>query len=226
MPRINRREGTVGADRLSDVAQERILNALFERTIPVGAFLSQRDLSTLLDVPIQPLRDALKVLEADGLVTIHARSGIQFIKPDMAFHHNTYQFRTLIERSGARRYAEVGDIAEIEQLIGDHHALIERIEREPIDDAVIDEVEDLERRLHDGMIASLNNPLIEAAAARLKNYVLLMRLDRVLTKPFLLRTLNEHLEILRACADRDAVAAEQAVTAHFQAVMSRLIGSL
>lgn len=228
MPRISKQEGATNltALRLSDLAYKRLLDALFQRKISVGAFLSQNYLSQLLEVPIQPLRDALKVLEADGLVTIHPRSGIQFIHPDMAFHHHTYQFRTLIERSAARRYADVGDANEIDALINDHNALVARIQQQPIDDLIIDKVEELELRLHDGMVGSLNNPLIEAAAARLKNYVLLIRLDRVLTTPFLLQTLNEHLEILKACANRDPGGAEKAVVAHFQASMGRLLGNL
>jgi DNA-binding GntR family transcriptional regulator len=74
------------------------------------------------------------------------------------------------------------------------------------------------------MIASLRNPLIENTARRLKNYVTLIRLDRLITEPLALRTLREHLEILEAAARRDAAAAENAVAGHFQAALQRILG--
>ena len=67
-----------GGSRLSDLAYERILETLFQKKIPAGAFLSQNDLVELLGIPVAPVRDALKVLETEGIVTIHPRSGIQF----------------------------------------------------------------------------------------------------------------------------------------------------
>ena len=44
--------------RLSDVAYSRILEALFDRQLPAGAFVSQSDLVALLGIPVGPLRDA------------------------------------------------------------------------------------------------------------------------------------------------------------------------
>src|SRR5213595_1691656 len=67
-------------------------SSLCETKVPVGAFVSQSELVQLLDVPLQPLRDALRVLEAEGVLTIHPRSGIQFLKPDLELARSTYQF--------------------------------------------------------------------------------------------------------------------------------------
>ena len=66
-----------GSGRLSDLAYTRILETLFDRKIPAGAFVSQNDLVKLLGIPVAPLRDALRVLETEGVLTIHPRSGIQ-----------------------------------------------------------------------------------------------------------------------------------------------------
>ena len=50
-----------GSGRLSDLAYTRILETLFDRKIPAGAFVSQNDLVKLLGIPVAPLRDALSV---------------------------------------------------------------------------------------------------------------------------------------------------------------------
>jgi DNA-binding GntR family transcriptional regulator len=210
--------------RLSDIAYRKILEGLFDRTIPAGSFVSQNSLVDALGVPVQPLRDALRVLEAEGVVTIHPRSGIEFLKPDLELARSTYHFRTIIERAAARRYAEVGDQREFASLIEAHESLIREIEGGAFDAAIVDRLENVEEQLHGGMVASLNNPLVENAALRLKNYVRLILMERLLTPPLALRTLKEHLVLLRAIKDRDPDAAEAAVVSHFQAALQRILG--
>src|SRR3954453_1287865 len=87
----------VPAKRLSDLAYDRILECLFDRRVSAGAFVSQGELSELVGLPVAPLRDGLRVLEAEGILTIHPRSGIQFVKPGLELTRSTYQFRSILE---------------------------------------------------------------------------------------------------------------------------------
>jgi len=209
---------------LSDKAYDAILKGLFDRTIPLGAELSQADLVRLFGMTMQPLRDALRRLETEGLVTIHARSCIRFIRSDLELSRSTYQFRSLIERAGARALAESGDAGEIQAMVDGHSALLARLEEgswEPDDEAMLDR---LEEQLHGALISALRNQLIEVTARRLKNYVTLVRLDWLTTRPLAIRTLREHLDILTACVARDADAAEAALVTHFQLALQRLLG--
>jgi DNA-binding GntR family transcriptional regulator len=163
-------------------------------------------------------------LETEGILTIHARSGIEFLKADLELARSTYQYRSIIERAAARAYAESADSAEIAALIDDHRSLLERVEREGATDAVNIDMEKLEQRFHGSMIAALQNPLIEVTARRLKNYVSLIRLNRRSTAPRVIRTIREHLEVLEGCAARNPEAAEAALTYHFQAALQRILG--
>lgn len=210
--------------RLGEVAYQAILEGLFTRKVPTGAFLSQNDLVRLLGLPIQPLRDALRVLETEGVLTIHPRAGIEFLKPDLELARSTYQFRSIIERTAARTFAETADPAVIDQLLADHKALIAQITAKGWLPEHLPQLEALESRLHGQMVASLRNPLIETAARRLKNYLILIKLDRRITAPLALRTLREHAEILEACKQRDADQAEAALVRHFQAALQRMLG--
>jgi DNA-binding GntR family transcriptional regulator len=220
----NRSEDAAPARRLSDEAYERILEALFERRVPAGAFVSQSELSEIVDVPVAPLRDALRMLEAEGILKIHPRSGIQFVRPGLELTRSTYQFRSILERAAIQIFAEQGDEAEIDAIHDRHTALIATIEKDGLRPEQFKEVEALERMLHNAVIASLRNPLIETSYRRMHNYLRLLRLDRKLTAPVVLRTLREHLDILLACKARDAEAAKAALDAHFQAAMQRSLG--
>ena len=210
--------------RLSDVAYSRILEGLFDRRLPAGAFVSQNDLVKLLGIPVAPLRDALRVLEAEGVLTIHPRSGIQFVKPGLELTKATYQFRTIVERAAARVFAETADDAELADLSTRHGHIMERIEAEGLTPGAIEEIEELELALHNAIIASLGNPLIETTYRRMHNYLRLVRLDRKLTAPIALRSLREHMEIIAACKARDPDKAETAIQAHFVAALQRHMG--
>ncbi len=209
---------------LSETAYQAILEGLFTRKVPAGAYLSQNDLVRLLGLPVQPLRDALRILETEGVLTIHPRAGIEFLKPDLELARSTYQFRTMIERTAARTYAETADSVAIAKLLKDHETLIKQITAKGLEVENLPQLESLEGRLHGEMVASLRNPLIETAARRLKNYLTLIKLDRRITAPLALRTLREHVEILEACVRRDADQAEAALVRHFQAALQRIFG--
>jgi len=209
---------------LAEKAYQAILQGLFDRTIPAGSEYSQAELMRQLGLTAQPLRDALRTLVNEGLVTMVARSCVRFIRADLELSRSTYQFRSLLERAGARALAEKGDAVEIRNLMDEHIALLEELERGelgPREQATLDA---LENRLHGALTFYLRNPLIETTAKRLKNYLTLVRLDWLTTKPLAIRTVREHLDILKACAMRDADAAEAALAAHFQQALQRLLG--
>lgn len=210
--------------RLSDLAYTRILETLFDRKIPAGAFVSQNDLVKLLGIPVAPLRDALKVLETEGVLTIHPRSGIQFVKPGLELTRSTYQFRGILERAAVAVYAETADDAELAEIERRHLAAMQDLEAEGLSDRVKQELEDLEIVLHNAIIGSLNNPLIDTSYKRMHNYLKLVRLDRRLTVPLAQRSIREHLEIIRACKARDPERAAAALSAHFNAALQRHMG--
>jgi DNA-binding GntR family transcriptional regulator len=216
-------EGEVESD-LAEKAYQAILQGLFDRTIPPGSEFSQAELMRLLGLTAQPLRDALRTLKNEGLVTIRARSSIRFIRADLELSRSTYQFRSLIERAGARALASLGDAAEIESLLNDHVALLERLQHGELGPKEKETLHALENRLHGALTFYLRNPLIDTTARRLKNYLTLVRLDWLMTKPLAIHTVREHLEILRACTTRDADAAEAALANHFQQALQRLLG--
>ena len=217
-------DGRRNSRLLSDVAYSRILENLFDRQLPAGAFVSQNDLVTLLGVPVGPLRDALRVLEAEGVLKIHPRSGIEFVKPGLELTRSTYQFRTIIERAAVRRFAETAPSELLNELRAEHEALIARLVSGEIDDDSLCEFERLEGRLHNSIVGIMTNPLIELSYRRMHNYLRLVRLDRRLTAPLALRSLDEHMQIIDACIARDADRAEAAVRAHFTEALQRHMG--
>jgi DNA-binding GntR family transcriptional regulator len=222
---IGEEDGLVrNGGRLSEVAYARILEILFERRLPAGAFVSQNELVKMTGVPLAPLRDALRVLETDGIVMIHPRSGIEFIKPGLELTRATYQFRGIIESSAVSVYAETADDAEMLEVERRHLRVVETVETEGLTPAVRAELEALEEVLHNAIVASLRNPLIDTSYRRIHNYLRILRLDRKVTAPLALRSLREHLAIVKACRARNPDEARAALQTHFANAMQRNMG--
>ncbi len=209
--------------RLSDLAYRRILEVLLQRRLPIGSFVSQAELVALTGVPVGPLRDALRMVEAEGLVTIHPRAGIQFVKPGMELTRSTYQFRSIIESAAVVHFAESASDLEIEGLDRRHRAAIAQVETAGLSPLLQEELEALEAVLHGAIVGSLNNPLINSSYRRVRNYLGLIRLDRRITVPLVLRSLKEHMAIIEACRRRSPADAVAALQAHFAAALERML---
>ena len=212
--------------RLSDLAHRRFRKALFDGRLQPGATVSQSDLVKLLDVPVGPLRDALRVLQAEGLLTIHARSGIEIRKPDLNLLRHTYQMRLILERPAVRLFAEAAPMADIEALVEAHHKAIAMVDGRDFADDEPPAIEALDRRFHMRLIGALANPLVDTAYAQSQSFVRLIRMDRHFrySTVIAVRTFQEHIAILEAMRHRDSAAAEAALEAHFTKAMQRAMG--
>jgi DNA-binding GntR family transcriptional regulator len=208
---------------LSALAYERFKVALFERRIEAGAFMSQSELVALLGVPLGPVRDALLTLQAEGLVTIRARSGIEIAKADFALIRNTYQLRFMLERQAVRRFAEAGKLERMKAMEAEHVALAKALRGREISAAQAYRVSETDLGFHQEVIGVLANPLVNRAYKQTHDFVQLIRADRLYGLSFAMieRTVQEHLAIIRACRARDPAAAEAALEEHFAKAMQR-----
>ena len=221
-----RERDTARLRSLSDIAYERFMDALFDRRITPGATVSQANLMRILDVPVAPLRDALRVLQTEGLLMIHARSGIELAKPDFGMIRNTYQLRAILERAAIRNFAEAAPLHLLEQLAACQEAVISAVHGREIGAAEALAVEQIDFGFHMQVVSCLQNPLIATTYRQANSFDRLIRLDRAFGRSASLvtRTMTEHLAILQACLRRNCDAAEAALEDHFARAMQRAMG--
>lgn len=101
------------ADTLSLPEQiaKRIGSAIIAGDIPGGARLQEVELATRFRVSRAPIREALRILERDGLVELHARRGAQVTQLTAAELNNIFDPRIVLNGLLARRVAERADAA-------------------------------------------------------------------------------------------------------------------
>jgi len=211
---------------LSDVAYQRFKQRLFDHTIDLGAVMTQGQLSEMLDVPVTPLRDAIRTLHAEGLVEILPRNGIRIVRPGMEIIRHTYQMRRLIEKEAVSHFCSVCSQEEIDRFTRTHDKVEERIRAGLRQPELGDAIEAMEREFHDTMVGSLGNPYIDAVYAQAGDRIKVIRIDRryVITPPLVQNTIAEHRAVIRALEKRDVAAAVKAMEDHMSSALQRAMG--
>ncbi len=209
---------------LSDLAYQRILEALFDSRLPMGARITQGDLVQVTQMPVGPLRDALRILEADGIVTIHPRSGIEVIRRSTELTRSTYQFRTIIERAAARSLARGAAEADLRQLEQVHRDAVAEFAALDPNANVADTLGQIEDIFHPALVRALDNALVDTAYRRLQLMARIIKVnDKVYPRAALI-SMGEHLEVIAACLARDPDAAEAAIARHLSNALARNLG--
>jgi DNA-binding GntR family transcriptional regulator len=212
--------------KLSQLAYQRFKQKLFAQQIEVGATITQADLVSLLDVPIGPLREALQLLENEGLVTMLPRSGIRIVKPDLNLIRNSYQLRRILEVEAVRKFIERASAEELETWESRHRAMIEAGRMAEAEAELVEAARALDTEFHAALIASLRNPLIADVYDKTKDRIRLIRLDThyMFSVVTVVQTLQEHLRVLAALRARDTDGAVAAMEDHLARSLHRAIG--
>jgi DNA-binding GntR family transcriptional regulator len=102
-------------EQVADYLREGIIAGRFPR----GARLKQQEIATLLNTSITPVREALKLLEAEGYVSGDSYRGAVVAPFDISASTETLNLRILLETQlvrGAVERATAADIAELKVL--------------------------------------------------------------------------------------------------------------
>ncbi|WP_210496092.1 GntR family transcriptional regulator [Microvirga antarctica] len=200
-------------DEVADVLRERI----YAGTYRPGDVLRQESLATEFGISRTPLREALRVLERDGLVHHQAGRGVKVASADRARLLDAYALREVVDGLAARFAAERADRATIEALDG----LVAR---------QVEIVAPWEPRVYTQSNVDFHLAVIAAARNEfLDTHIPLVRMtSQVFTPAYslsldrALQGIGEHRHIVEAIAAGDGAAAERLARAHIRETMTRL----
>lgn len=102
---------------LADEAYLAIREMILRGQLRPGSPLSRRRLAQNLGMSVLPVTDALRRLEADGLVETRARAGTRVRVPTAADIENLYELREALESQSARLFAERATAADRRALV-------------------------------------------------------------------------------------------------------------
>jgi DNA-binding GntR family transcriptional regulator len=212
----------------TDVAYDYIRKRILSGEYPPGQALMTELLSAEIGVSRTPVRDALRKLEADGLVSIRARLGASVKKMDVKEFREMCDLRLALESHAAGLAAlnrSDAELHEVQFALEAMRRLTERINAAPQEQPLISELVREDVRFHIAIMTAAKNDLMKKEILRLH------LINRVVSGPSgaeqvpvekaqrdarRLVVLASHGEIYEAIARGDAAAAKHAMERHIQ----------
>jgi len=195
---------------LAQRVHARLREAIASGSLAPHARLSERGLAEMLGVSAAPVRDALRRLEAEGLVHTHPRRGsfVADLGPDQL--RQLGRIRAALEGLAAGFAAERASKAEAEQLQA--HLAPMRDATRTQDLPALAEANDA---LHAAILAIAGNAVLTRTLQSIRGYDELTRTRILAARPEEPgRALREHAGIVAAIRRGDAAAAETRMRAH------------
>lgn len=88
---------------LRDLAYQKFKESLYLEKLKPGQFITQRQLSEILDVPLGPVREALQRISAAGFVNIIDKRGIQIVEATPKSLCDAYELRIVLVVAAIRK---------------------------------------------------------------------------------------------------------------------------
>mgnify|MGYP002382034806 CR=1 FL=1 len=205
-------------------AYERFRREILDGRLRAGQFVSQRQLTELLEMPLGAVREMIPRLEAVQLIHTVPKRGLQVTPVDLRLIRNAFQVRTLIEREAVVHFARsVGD-AELEALEAQHRAILARAESAQPDATLDHDAEAVDWGLHDRMVDAMDNGILSEIYRVNSLHVRLIRIDSRLVRPQrVIPAMVEHLRFIQALRAHDVPQAVDMLLAHIDASRQRIL---
>ncbi|HSV44491.1 MAG TPA: GntR family transcriptional regulator [Ramlibacter sp.] len=187
----------------------RLRDRIFAGELAPGSFLDEVRLAGQLEISRTPLREALKVLTAEGLVRHEPRRGCfvnQVTEQDL---DEIFPVIALLEGRcafEAARNASDADLAALEEL----HDRLQRHAKA----GRINAYYEANFAIHEAIITLANNRWLSQVIIDLRKIVKLARLQQLHAPGRLAQSLSEHMAVFAALKARDAEGAEAAMKTH------------
>lgn len=224
MPKVRRigtratHPGRAVATTIKGRAYEHIRQGILDATIPVGSAISEYQLAKQIGVSRTPVREALKLLEQEGLVRSVVRRGTFVADLTVRDIVEIYQVRTQLEALAARVAAERMNPTDLKGLV-DGLDRAERLARQ----GRLDAAREHDRNLHKALIESTSNGRLTQILSTLDDQVHRIRQQALSNATRVPAMLTEHRAVLSAIEEHDPNAAEKAMRDHLVAARENAI---
>lgn len=194
---------------LYEEVAEQLRQRIFRRELEPGSWIDELKIAEEFGISRTPLREALKVLAAEGLVTMKVRRGAYVTEMSEKDLRDVYHLLSLLESDAAGVVAERATDAQLKTL-QDLHAELEA--------AVADREKffAINERFHMHLLEMADNRWRSQMVTDLRKVMKLNRHHSLLKQGRIVDSLAEHRRLMQALHARDAQATRLAMQEHFR----------
>ena len=210
-------ESLTGYRRVADQLRQDILDGEIEP----GSWVRMQAVADRIGVSVQPVREALQLLEGEGLVEILPNRGARVHGLDRTRLGHIYAVREALESYQARRFAEdarPSEFRRLEEIQARHDKAVEA--------GNLRQVSLTNHEFHHVINTYGNNPLIIDPVSRYIDLGLML-VRKIGREPgYLKRVVREHHALLTAFRRRDATRAADLGAAHVRVTLDVMLARL
>ena len=187
---------------------DRLRQQIYSRTLEPGSWIDEMKLAQEFGISRTPLREALKVLAVEGLVTMKLRRGayVTEVSPDDIAQ--VYHLLALLESDAAATVAEHADDAQRARLLGLHVTLEKQVRQREAFFAT-------NEQFHIALLEIAGNRWALQIATDLRKVMKLNRHHSLFKQGRLSDSLAEHRALMDAISQRNPARARELMRAHF-----------
>ena len=193
---------------LYEEVAELLRQRIFARELAPGSWIDEMRLAEEYGISRTPLREALKVLATEGLVTMKMRRGAYVTEVNDKDQHDVYHLLSLLESDAAGVVAVQASDAELADLNSIHQELVAAVGN-------TDKFFEINERFHMRLLEIANNRWRDQMVADLRKVMKLNRHNSLLKSGRIEESLREHQALLDALLARDVSASVTRMQAHF-----------
>jgi DNA-binding GntR family transcriptional regulator len=194
---------------LYEEVAERLRQRIFQRELEPGSWIDELKIAEELGISRTPLREALKVLAAEGLVTMKVRRGAYVTEVSEQDLDEVYHLLSLLESDAAGVVAQRATDAQLQGLRA-LHAELEAATRDR------DRFFAINEQFHMRLLEIADNRWRDQMVADLRKVMKLNRHHSLFKTGRISESLAEHRAIVQALVQRDAALASQRMREHFR----------
>ena len=199
-------------------AYRRLLEDIRDGGLAPGMRLRETELAERLGISRTPVREAIRQLEADGLVVHLPRPGASIRTLDHAEVVELYEMRAVLEGTAARLAARAASSIELAELA----ALNNELAAAPAGP----QARELNRQFHRTLFDAARNRFLLKSISALQKTLLILGPSTLTDPERAALAVAEHAAVLTAFEARDGAGAEAAMRAHVEAALSARIRSM
>ena len=209
--------GMLAPTALYEQVAERLRQQIFARELEPGSWIDELKLCALWGISRTPMREALKVLAVEGLVTMKVRRGAYVTEMSRDDVSQVYHLLALLESDAAAQVAASATSSQRARL-SELHALLE---------AQVDHRDAFfatNEQFHMALLDMAGNRWAVQVVQDLRKMMKLNRHHSLFKQGRLEDSLAEHRALMQALSARDAEAARQTMQAHFRSGLEAAAG--
>ena len=193
---------------LYEEVAELLRQRIFARELAPGSWIDEMRLAEEYGISRTPLREALKVLATEGLVTMKMRRGAYVTEVNDKDQRDVYHLLSLLESDAAGVVAAQASDLELAELESIHQELSAAVGN-------TDKFFAINERFHMRLLEIANNRWRDQMVADLRKVMKLNRHNSLLKSGRIEESLREHQALLTALLARDVSASVARMQTHF-----------